>query len=313
MDTFKKTTLTQRNQWIRNIIITLTSVTVLFSLIGCNSQASTSSDRGSITIGGKDFAEQDILANILKILIENHTDLNVRMQLGLSSNLTWNAMKEDEIDLYVEYTGTGLLNILNFEPESDPDKIYEIVLEEFKKQYDMTWLEPLGFNNTYSLAMRKEHAEKLGITTISDMAAHSEQLVIGTSQGMIAREDAYPAMIETYNLNFKSLETMATGLWYPAIQEEKVDVITPYSTDGKIPSFDLTLLIDDKQLFPPYYAAPIIRNSVLNQHPELENIINKLANQLDEIDMQKLNEAVEIHRKTPAEVAEKWLKEKGLI
>ncbi|WP_249366765.1 MULTISPECIES: ABC transporter substrate-binding protein [Neobacillus] len=295
------------SKFIRKMMMALTSLTLLFSIVGCSNQSDT------VTIGGKDFAEQEILANMMKLLIENETDLNVQLKTGLAANITWAALKKGDIDGYVEYTGTGLINILNHKPVTDAEEAYNIVAEEFPKEFGITWLKPLGFNNTYVVTMRKDQAEELGIKTVSDLAAKSDQLIFGTGQEWLGREDGFPAFEKIYNVNFKKVVTMDYGLWYPSVLNKEIDVIIPYSTDGKLAAYDLVLLKDDKHLFPPYDAVPIFKDEVLKKHPELKEAVNKLANQIDETEMQKLNAKVEIDKEDAAKVAEEWLKEKGLL
>ncbi|WP_338450146.1 glycine betaine ABC transporter substrate-binding protein [Niallia oryzisoli] len=295
------------SSFTRKMMMALTGLGLLFSMVGCSAGSDT------ITIGGKDFAEQAILSNMMKLLVENDTDLNVELKTGMAANITWEALKEGDIDGYVEYTGTGLINILKHEPVTDPKEVYNIVAKEFPKKYGISWLKPIGFSNTYVVSMRKDQAEELGIKTVSDLAAKSDQLIFGTGQEWLGREDGFPAFEKTYNVNFKKVVTMTYELWYPSIENKEVDVIIPYSTEGKLSEYDLVLLEDDKHLFPPYDAVPIFRDEVLKEHPELEEVLNKLSNQIDETEMQKLNAKVEIGKEDPAKVAEDWLKEKGLI
>lgn len=303
MKTMKKSL----SKFTRKMMMALAGLALLISIVGCSTQSNT------ITIGGKDFAESVILSNMMKQLIENETDLTVELKTGLAANITWEALKEGKIDGYVEYTGTGLINILKHEPVTDAKEAYNIVAEEFPKKFGITWLEPLGFNNTYVVTMRKDQAEELGIKTVSELAAQSDQLIFGTGQEWLGRKDGFPAFEKKYNVNFKKVVTMDYGLWYPSILNKEVDVIIPYSTEGKLAAYDLVLLKDDKHLFPPYDAVPIFKDEVLNEHPELKEVVNKLANQIDETEMQKLNAKVEIDQEDPAKVAEEWLKGKGLI
>jgi osmoprotectant transport system substrate-binding protein len=302
-----KTMKRLHSKFTRKMMMALAGLAILFSIVGCSAQSDT------ITIGAKEFAEQEILANMMKLLIENETDLNVELKTGLAANITWAALKDGDIDGYVEYTGTGLINILKHELVTDADEAYNIVAEEFPKEFGITWLEPLGFNNTYVVTIRKDQAEELGIKTVSDLAAKSDQFIFGTGQEWLGREDGYPAFEKTYSVNFKKVVTMDYGLWYPSILNKEVDVIIPFSTEGKLAAYDLVLLEDDKHLFPPYDAVPIFKDEVLKEHPELKEAVNKLSNQIDESEMQKLNAKVEIDKEDAAKVAEEWLKEKGLI
>lgn len=306
---FKKPFISIGKQCFRLAIVILATLVFIVGVTGCSSNASSD----TIVVGGKDFTEQDIMADMMTLLIEHHTDLKVKKKTWLNSNVTWNSMKNGEIDVYVEYTGTGLVNILKQKPTTDPQQAYDIVKKEFKEKYNITWLKPIGFNNTYAMAMQKSEAEKRNISTISDLAEQSESLVLGSEQDFIIREDTLPAMNKLYGTKFKSVKSMDIGLKYKALTNGDVDVIDAFSTDGRIPAHDLVLLEDDKNLFPPYYAVPIIRDPVLKDHPELEKVLNQLADKITDDEMQKLNQKVDLERKKSLDVAKEWLEQHGLL
>lgn len=304
-----------RKMWSRRTaqgaMVALTAIAMTVGVASCGNSSSAASD--NIVIGGKNFTEQDIMADMMKLLIEHDTKLHVTMKTWIDSNVMWNSMNDKKVDVYVEYTGTGLVNILKEKPMTDPQQVYDTVKQQFEDKYHITWLKPIGFNNTYAMAMREDEAKKLGITTISQMAAKSGDLVLGTEQDFIARDDTLKAMNKLYNTHFKDIKSMEIGLKYKSLLSGDSDVIDAFSTDGKIPANHLLLLQDDKHLFPPYYAAPIIRDSVLKAHPELEGVLNKLAGKIDDSEMQKLNEAVDIDHKKAMDVAQQWLQDNGLI
>jgi osmoprotectant transport system substrate-binding protein len=294
---------------LKAVLVMLVTLALTAGLLGCNVNASSD----TVVVGGKDFTEQDIMADMITLLIEQDTDLKVKKKTWLNSNVIWNSMKNGNIDIYVEYTGTGLVNILKQKAVSDPQQAYDLVKNEFKGKYDVTWLQPIGFNNTYAMAMRRSEAKKLNIASISDLAKQSPNLILGSEQDFMIREDTLPAMNKLYGTKFKSVKSMEIGLKYKALANGNVDVIDAFSTDGKIPANDLVLLEDDKHLFPPYYAVPIIRNEVLKKHPELEKAINQLANKITDEEMQKLNKQVDIEHKKSLDVAKKWLQDQGLL
>ena len=301
--------------WSRVAMAVVSAIALTGVAAGCGATGGGSSAASSdtIVIGGKNFTEQDIMADMMKLLIEHDTKLHVKMKTWLDSNVTWNALKSGDIDVYVEYTGTGLVNILKDKPMSDPNAVYNKVKQQFEQKYNITWLKPIGFNNTYAMAMRGSEAQKLGITTISDLAKQSSNLILGTEQDFVVRADTLPAMNKLYGTHFKAVKTMEIGLKYKALLNGSVDVIDAFSTDGKIPANHLVLLKDDKHLFPPYYAVPIIRDSVLQAHPELKGVLNKLAGKIDDTEMQKLNEAVDINHQKAMDVARQWLTQQGLL
>lgn len=287
-------------------------LTTLLTAAGCaNSGAAGSND--TIVLATKGFAESDILANAFKLLIENDTKLKTDIK-KLDNNLLWAAIGKGDVDAYVEYSGTALINILKLKPEFDPQKAFKTVVTELKEKNQLIALDPLGFNNTYVFAVRKYTAEKYGLKTASQLAEKSGELVFGASEEFIARPDAWPYIESIYKTKFKEIKSIQdAGLRYQAIKQNLVDVIIPYSTDSKMLEYNLVALEDDKHVFVPYDAFPIVREQTLEKHPELKDVLNKLAGKLDETSMQKLNAEVEIQQKPPLDVAREWLKEQGLI
>lgn len=268
----------------------------------------------TIVIGSKNFNEQLILGNMLATLIEKNTDIKVERKLNLGgTSIAFDALKAGELDMYVEYTGTGLVNIMGQPSINDPDKAYDAVSDYFNKNYGITWLKPLGFNNTYTLAVRKDTAQKYKLESFSDLAKVASQLTLGCTIEFSNREDGYLGLNKMYNMNFKDVSPVDGGLRYTSLNSNKTDVIDAFSTDGLLKAFDLKVLKDDKNFFPPYYAAPIINNKTLEKHPELKDLINKLAGKLDDEKMRELNYKVDKLNENPATVANDFLIENGLI
>ena len=298
--------------------VTGTAILGISLLAGCGAPQAASSGNSSVNntliIGGKNFTENDIMADMLDLLIK-HDDpkLQIKMSTWLDSNVVWNAMANNKIDLYVEYTGTGLVNILHDAPMTSPNAVYNKVKKAFQSKYHISWLKPLGFNDTYAMAMRASEAKRLGITNISQLAAQSGNLSLGCEVDFETRSDTLPAMNKLYHTHFKSVNVMEIGLKYQALINKKVDVIDAFSTDGQIPAYHLVILKDNKHLFPPYYAVPIIRDATLKAHPELQGIINKLAGKISDSEMQKLNMQVDLGHQKAMDVAKAWLTKHGLI
>lgn len=267
-----------------------------------------------ITIGSKNFTESIILGNMLADLIESHTDLKVERKLNLGgTQVVFGALNSGDVDLYVEYTGTGLVNILKKETITNPQEVYDIVKREFKEKYDLKWLKPLGFNNTYAIAVRKDTADKYGLKTISDLRKASNELIMGPTIEFSNRPDGLIGLNEKYDLTYKSVSPVDGGLRYTAINNRKSDIIDAFSTDGLLKAFDLVVLEDDKNFFPPYYAVPLITQKTLNKYPELEDVINKLAGRLDDEKMRELNYRVDELKESPENVARDFLIKEGLI
>jgi osmoprotectant transport system permease protein len=267
-----------------------------------------------IVIGSKNFSEQLILGNMLADLIENKTNLEVERKLNLGgSQVAFSALNSGDIDVYVEYTGTGLVNILNKSPQSDPDKVYDLVQKEFNSKYGIKWLAPIGFNNTYALAVRPDTANQYNLKTISDLAKVSDSLILGPTLEFPNREDGLIGLEKTYNMKFNDVKAIDGGLRYTALDNHKSDVIDAFSTDGLLEEFGLQVLEDDKNFFPPYYAVPIIKEETLKQHPELEEALNSLAGKLNDDKMRKLNYKVDSLKESPAKVAKEFLEAEGLL
>jgi len=283
---------------------------LLIVLAGCSAV----NGKDKVVVVGKDFTEQDIMANLVGILLEKNTNLNVEIKPFLGgTDVCFNAVKNGSADLYVEYTGTGLVNILGMEATSDPDHAYAVVKDEFAKKYKLEWLQPIGFNNTYAIAVREETADQFHLTKVSDLQNHADQLVLGTNQEFLERPDGLKGLEQTYGFKFRDVKAMNVGLKYSAISERKVDVIDAYSTDGQLIKHNLVLLEDDKQFFPPYYAAPLVRQDTLEKYPEIKEVLDKLAGRIDDHEMAVLNAQVDVDKKKAKDVAEQWLREEGLI
>lgn len=293
----------------KKIISAILALVIISALIsGCGKSS------GTVVIGSKNFTEQIIMGNILATLIEKNTNLKVVRKLNLGgTDVAFNALKSGDIDMYVEYTGTGLVNILKKPTQNNSDAVYNEVKKDFKEKYNLDWLEPIGFNNTYTLAISPSVEEKYHPKTISDLKKISSNLVLGSTMEFTERPDGYPGLKKTYNIKFKSVKGMDSGLRYPAIEKGDVDVIDAFSTDGMLKAYNLTVLKDDKNFFPPYYAAPLVRDDTLKKYPELKDVLNKLAGQINDETMRELNYKVDKLGEDPKTVADDFLKSKGLI
>lgn len=283
------------------------------ALAGCSGLTSTKASE-KVTVVGKNFTEQDVMANMIGLMLEKNTNLNVEVKPFLGgTDVCFNAVKNGSADLYVEYTGTGLVNIMGEKTNSDPQQVYEKVKEEFVKRYQLEWLEPIGFNNTYAIALTQEMAKKYNLKTISDLRQHANTLTFGTEQEFLERSDGLKGLESTYGFKFKDTKAMNPGLKYTALAEGKVDLIDAFSTDGQLIKHNLVILEDDKHFFPPYYAAPLVRSETLKKHPEIKEALNKLAGKIDDKQMAILNAQVDVEKKKARDVAESWLKQEGLI
>ncbi|MGL5977545.1 MAG: glycine betaine ABC transporter substrate-binding protein [Erysipelotrichaceae bacterium] len=285
----------------------------VFSLIltACGSSEATK----KVVIASKPHSEQYILADMLTLLIEAKTDIVVEQKLGIgggTSNIH-PAMVAKEIDIYPEYTGTGWLFVLKEEPLSNTTELYTQLKTKYAEEFGIAWLDTYGFNNTYAIAVREETATTYNITTISDLASASSNLVFGAEYDFFEREDGYNALVTAYGLNFADTKDMDIGLKYQAIGASEVDVINAFSTDGLIQEYNLKVLEDDLGYFPSYFAATLVRQEILDQYPELEAVCNLLSNQISDSEMVAMNYEVESNGREPMEVAKEFLVNKGLL
>jgi len=272
------------------------------------------SKKDSIRIGSKNFTEQFILGEIMAQLLEAKTNLEVERKFNLGGTMICHGtLTKGEIDIYPEYTGTGLTAILKKDVIFDPDEAYKVVSEEYPQEFSAKWLKPFGFNNTYAITVRKAEAEINSWKSISDLAAEVESLKAGFTAEFMERPDGYPGLSKAYGLSFDSVRDMDPGLMYQAIAQKEVDVICAFLTDARIPAYELLPLNDDKGFFPPYYAAPVIRTFILEAHPELEEILNLLAGKLDDDTMRGLNYKVDEKGREPGDVAKDFLIKIGLL
>lgn len=279
-------------------------------------------DNPSVTVGSSDYTEQFILAEMLAVLVQEHGyPVDTEHNLG-GTFVVHEAHINGEIDVHVEYTGTAL-TILGKSfadirgegesPEAVSDKVTEIVSEEYAQEWNSVWLDSLGFSNTYALAMRREDAEEQGIEKISDLESISSDLVLAGSQEFLIREDGMPGIEEMYGFEFADSVGMDSGLMYTALDEGDVNVISAFSTDGRIQAMDFVLLEDDLGFFPPYHAIPVVRGELLDDAPELRDILNSLAGRIDEPTMQELNFRVDDGGEEFTDVARDFLVNEGLV
>src|SRR5205809_7398567 len=240
---------------------------------------SSCSQRDRIVVGSKNFTEQVILGEMLAQQIERKTHLPVDRKLNLGGTIVCHeALTAGQIDTYVEYTGTGLTAILKEPPAKDSNLAYQTVKDAYRSRFGIEWTEPLGFNNTFAIIVRKSDAEQFGLRTISDAAPRTSRWVAGFGYELIEWEDGYPGLVKTYNLRFPSEpRVMDLGLTYKAVAGHQVDLIAGNSTDGLIGALGLVVLEDDKHYFPPYDAVPLVRETVITKHPEIREALQALG------------------------------------
>jgi len=268
------------------------------------------SDKHGIVIGSKNFSEQVILGELFAQYIEEATGVPVERKLNLGGTFVCHkAMTAGELDLYVEYTGTALTAILKRPPRSDPEAVYQEVKQAYHDQFHLEWTEPLGFNNTFAIIIRGDEARRLGIKTISQAAQYTPQWKAGFGYEFMERKDGFPGLAQTYGLKFADPpKVMDLTLTYRAAAEKHVDFIAGNSTDGIISKLDLVVLEDDKHYFPPYEAAPVVREETLQKTPGLREALKKLGGKISEDQMRTLNYQVDVEHKDVKQVVRDFLK-----
>ena len=275
---------------------------------------SSSAAADTITIGSKNFTEQHLIGEMMALLVEHRTPLTVSRRFGLEgTKILHAALVRGDIDLYAEYTGTGLMDVLKLPLATDPKQVYDSVAQAYATRYRLTWLAPFGFDNTYALCVREADAKTRGWSTISDLASAAPRLTAGFTGEFIERNDGYVGLRRLYGFGFGEVRMLDPGLMYRAAAAGSVDVICGFATDGRIGALHLSTLRDDRGLFPPYQCAPVVRADTLRAHPELRSALEALAGRIDDRTMRDLNYEVDGRHRPVAAVARGYLERAGLL
>lgn len=268
-----------------------------------------------VRIGFPNQTEQAMLGYMAALIVEKQLGLPVELAPNLGGTaIGQQAIISGAIDIFPDYTGDALANVLKENPITDPAKAYERVAQQYKEKYNITWLAPTKFNNTYALALKKDKADELKISTISDMKDHAPGWTLGSSVEFAGRPlDGYPGMTKAYGFEFGSIKPMDIGLMYTSIDSGQVDVIVAFATDARIEKVGLKVVEDDKYFFPAYNGAITVRNELLEAHPEIADAINAVIGKLDNETQTRLNARADIDNIPVDKVAEDYLKEIGVL
>lgn len=296
---------------IKKIATFFVLISSTFLLASCSlpGLASNSND-DTIAITGGVTSEAQILGSIVAGMVEHYTDMNTTIINNLATTTINHQamMNKDATISAARYTGTDLTTTLGLEPQSDPAAALSIVKREFQERYDQTYFDSYGFDNTYVFLVTKETAAEYNLEKVSDLAGVADQLVAGVDTAWITREgDGYDGFKATYNFEFQNILPMQIGLVYDAVDAGSMDIVLGYSTDGRIASYDLVMLEDDLDFFPPYDAAAVVDNETLANTPGLREAIEKLAGTIDTTKMQELNFEADNDLVEPSVVAERFL------
>ncbi|BBQ00887.1 glycine/betaine ABC transporter substrate-binding protein (plasmid) [Burkholderia sp. SFA1] len=278
--------------------------------------ASVSASAASVVVGGKNFTEQQLMAEMTARYLEAK-GFTVTKKDGMGSAVLRQAQENGQVDVYWEYTGTSLITYNKISDRMTPEETYKKV-KELDAAKGLVWLDPSKANNTYAFAMNQDDAKKLGIVTMSDLAKAikgGKELTFACNSEFYARPDGLRPLQKQYGFEFSQgdVKRMDTGLTYQALKDRQVDVALVFATDGRVPAFNFVLLKDDKGYFPSYALTPVIRKATLDANPKLGPLLNALSAKLDAATMARLNASVDVQKKSFSDVATQFLKESGLI
>jgi osmoprotectant transport system substrate-binding protein len=297
----------------RLFILPLLALLTMVLVVACTG-GDPSSTVPSIKVGSKDFTEQLILGEMYALTLEK-AGFQVERKLNLGGTpVAQDSLERGEIDLYPEYTGTGLLTVLKLPASSDRNEVFEKVAAGYKEQFNLVWLEPAPMNNTQALVMTQEGSQRFNIKTISEMASRADQLVMIGPPEFAQREDGLPGIKTAYgSFELKEYKAVDPGLRYKGLVASEADVAVAFGTDGEISAFNLVILQDDKNLFPPYQVAPVVRQELIDQNPGVVDALNAIAPKLTDTVMQRLNYEVTGKQREPAEVAKEFLTQEKVL
>lgn len=274
---------------------------------------------GDIELYDGDYSETQLMHHMVKMLVEDKTDLSVNIKDQMSQVNNFNALKSDghTCDLMISYDGTLLTTFFHQDVTDVPDgiTIYDYVNKVAAEKYNMQMLEKLGFDNTYAVAVPQEIADKYNLEKVSDLVPVANQLTFGAEQSFFTLEGSmkYNPFVEFYGLNFKDSIPVDQGLKYTAIENGSFDVTVVYATDGLNRKVGLKVLEDDRSFFPDYNGAFLVRNDLIEKYPELESILNELAGAISTEQMAELTYQVDVAGRSVDDVAKEFLVNLGLI
>ena len=272
----------------KTLIALVIVVITAFGLAACGSS---SGDKGTVIVGSKGFTENLILSELYALALED-AGYTAQRTFEVQNAVINDALTEGEIDIYPEYTGTALLTILGQPMESDPQKVYDTVKDEYAKQFKIAVLDMTEASDGEGLVMLSKTAKKYGIKTISDF---------------YEREDGFDGLMKTYGkVKFKDENSFDNALKYEVLKNDEADVVPAYTTDAQLSDDTFLLLEDDKGFWPPYNIIPVTRQEILDKNPDIADIINKISAKIDSKTMQSLNAKVDIDKEEYEDVAKEF-------
>ena len=291
------------------VALGLTLTLILGTLAACGRPGS----KRVVRVASKDFPEQLVIGEMYALLLEADGFEVVRKLNFGPTAAAHEALRRGQIDLYPEYTGTALLNVLKRPSDSDRARVYATVSREYASQFGLVWLDPAPMNNTQALAMARHEATRLGIRTISDFAEKAGDLSSPGPAEFEDRVDGLPGLQRAYGFAPRQYVSVDITRRYDALVDGSADAVVAFGTDGEIASMNLVVLVDDLSFFPPYQVAPVVRREILDGSPEIAETLNRLAPLLTDDAVRRLNYQVTGRGRPPAAVAREFLVLNGLI
>ncbi|MGM0366115.1 MAG: glycine betaine ABC transporter substrate-binding protein [Actinomycetota bacterium] len=295
---------------IKRITIILSLILIALILV----LSSVSCTGKKIVIGSKPFNEQYILAHMISLLLEQE-GYQTDVQGGLGGTLiNYEALKQGQINTYIEYTGTAYSVILDLPQKEtwDSEEVYIESEEGLASSDDIYIAANLGFQNNYGIAVRKEWADEAGIKTISKLEEYAQDMSIGTDPEFATRSDGLPQIENVYGITFGDTRQMEPTLMYEAIKNRNVDAISGYTTDSRIDMFDLVFLEDDKNALIPYDAIILVEKDIIEDQ-EIMEVFKKLEGRITTDVMRQLNYRYDVEQEEARDIARQYLTEEGLL
>lgn len=284
-------------------------------LTACGDSKETASGKATLKIGSKNFTESLILGEMYAQALEN-AGYPVERKLNLGGTMVAHeALKRGDIDMYPEYTGTGLLDVLKLPAQQDAQAVYDTVAAKYKENWKLHWLTPTKANDSQGLVVSKKVSDQYGLTKVSQLAELAPKLRMAAVPEFEEREDGLKGLKKFYGgFEFSKLQVYDYGIKYRVIQNEEADVTVGFTTDGDLTNKELVLLEDDKKFWPPYFVAPVLRGEVNDKDPEVAKVLNTVSEKISSNEvMQNLNAEVDIKKREYAEVAKEFLQQQGIL
>ena len=280
---------------------------MILALAGSFTVTAIADEKKMIRVGSKDFTENEIVAELYALALED-AGYEVERIMDISSSVIHTSIVNDEIDLYPEYTGTGLISILKMDPLTDEQEVFDTVKNAYAGQYDLVWLDYAPANDGQGLFISKKASDEYGITTISELQEHAEKLRFASQGEFDEREDGLPGLEKVYGpFDWASSRVYDNGLKYQVVESDEADVSPAYTTEGRLSETDkFVLLEDDRHVWPPYNLAPVVRSEVLEANPEIEEILKTVNETLDTPTITALNAKVDVDKEEYEDVAEEY-------